>query len=189
MVSYFMQEHVMKYVILLVLLFCPLASDTYAWSRIGEADVQIRDGIVCFTVAKDEFRQSGGLAFNDLIPISQGKQLNRVLYFNGYSLYQKSFDKKDKSNEWGIYLDEPLAFRSEDCIQYGELPNGAKINSRIGAELPEKAPALKINVLYRLSFDATGGHAGTMFYEVKFCLNKDDNSLLVIKKVKKSCDE
>ena len=160
----------MKHINVLVLFLTLFTSNAYAWSRMGEAEVQIRDGVVCFTVTKNEFERSD----------------DGILRFHGYILSQFE-NGRSWSNVWWFAIEKSVPWKRGDCIPYGEIPKGAKLDMR--ANVPEKAPLLKKSVMYGLNFNVTGGSAPTISYGIKFCLKQDDAGALVVKKVRNSCDE
>ena len=165
----------MKHINVLALLLSLFSSSALAWSSMGEAEVQIRDGNICFTITDKEFKQVDGL-----------------ISFWKYTVYKKRENGRGFADLWGFTMDKSIPFKKGDCIQYGELPKEARLGSRFGVAFPEKAPVLQTNVVYGLDFSATGSHTPTHGYGTDFCLKQVESGALVVKKVNNNmnpCDE
>jgi hypothetical protein len=147
-------------------------SNALATSRAGEAEIQIRDGIPCFTITRYEFgRTSNGMLFWGL-SISDFSDGEEVIW--GYS-WEK----------------EPVPLPKDTCLNYGVVPDGATImkQGKHGKSLPIIAPPLKLNTVYLLTFNASTGNPSdpTFGYFADFCLQKDKNGDLIVQLVKNSC--
>jgi hypothetical protein len=162
----------MKSINLFVIFMGAFVSNACAWSTMGEAEVQIRDGVACFTVSEKDFNKADG-----------------IIYVNSYELGKKPEGSGGYEIVWGFFLDEKLPLKKGECIPYGEIPKGAKLELRVGVKLPEKAPTLQTGVAYSLGIGAIGPGTPTHGYHASFCLKHDDKSSLVVKKIRESCDE
>jgi hypothetical protein len=162
----------MKYVTFSLLLSL-YSSHVFAWSSLGEADVQIREGNVCFTIPDKEFdRLKGPLSVVSYIIIGEKREHGR-----------------DYVPLWRFYPDKRISLSKGECLQYGKFPEGIEFDPRIGVEFPREAPALKANVVYGLDLNAINTGGPTHGYGTVFCLIEDKNGDLAVKKVRQSCDE
>jgi hypothetical protein len=146
-------------------------SNASAVSGIGFANVEIKNGVPCFSVADKYFRRSDG-----------------KMIFTGLRIYEK---RKKKDVIWGYDFSEPIPLLRNSCIFYGVMPEGAEITKYTnGLTLPYDAPVLKMNTLYSVvinafSLDPKDHIAG---HSADFCLQKDKNGDLIVQLVSESCN-
>jgi hypothetical protein len=130
-----------------VMLLAFIASGSYAYSRMGEAEVRDDDGAPCFTVTKKEEKRADGKVLFQAISIS-----DRTV--------------KPAVEVWGFGT-EPAGRRqfitNAECYRYGEIPVGAA---------GEVAPPLQPGRLYSVGINAHPEDSTdpTHFYSARFCL-------------------
>jgi hypothetical protein len=151
---------------LIFFLFSALCFQAVAVSRMGTAEVRISGDTPCFNIAHAEY-----------------KRTNRERFFHGYTVYSQG------ERIWG-YNSKPMLINENDCYPYGVLPEGAEvITDRNRVRLSDTAPPLQLNTLYSVGVyvDREGATIG---YGVKFCLQKQNGSIIVEQSgASSSCDQ